>query len=325
MHIYGIDANLLVSLDALLREASVTRAAKRVGLTQSAMSHALGRLREHLGDPLLVRAGRRMVLTPRAEALAPRVARLVEDMSQVFAPDEGFDPAELQRAFSLRTTDHVLLVLMPELDALLNAEAPGVDILASSLTDAGPEGLRRGQCDLTIGVFSDLPSDIHEKALFDDRFVCLVRRGHPVAEPGLTLARYSELPHVLVAPRGTPHGIVDTFLAERGVHRRVARMVPHFLVAPFLVAGSDAVVTMSERLAHKLAPALDLCVLEPPIPLPSYDLSMAWHERQDHDPAHRWLRELMVRAAGRLPALERRPGLAPGDPGRGRPRTRKPS
>lgn len=306
MHIYGIDANLLISLDALLREASVTKAARRVGLTQSAMSHALGRLRDHLGDPLLVRAGRQMVLTARAEALAPRVAHLVEEMSRVFAPDEGFEPATLTRSFNLRTTDHLLFILMPELDELLSREAPLVDLAVTSLTEPGIEVLRHGQSDLAVGVYADLPSDIRQQALFTDRFVCLVRRDHPVARSGLSLAEYGAMPHILVAPRGTSGGIVDQVLAEHGVRRRVARTVPHFLVAPFLVARSDAVVTLSERLAQRLAPVLDLAMLEPPVTLPHYTLAMVWHERQDADPAHRWLRDAMVRAASRLPPLERR-------------------
>lgn len=311
MHIYGIDANLLISLDALLREASVTKAARRVGLTQSAMSHALGRLREHLGDPLLVRAGRQMVLTAKAEALAPRVAHLVEEMSRVFAPDEGFEPAALTRTFSLRTTDHILFVLMPELDALLNREAPLVDLVVTSLTEPGIEILRHGQTDLAVGVYSDLPSDVRSQGLFTDRFVCLVRRDHPVVRSGLGLSQYSAMPHVLVAPRGTPGGIVDQVLAEHGVRRRVARAVPHFLVAPFLVARSDAVVTMSERLAQRIAPVLDLAMLEPPVALPHYTLAMVWHERQDADPAHRWLRDAIVRAASRLPALGSRSSAEP--------------
>ncbi len=305
MYIYGIDANLLVSLDALLREASVTKAAKRVGLTQSAMSHTLGRLREHLGDPLLVRAGRHMVRTAKGEALAPRVARLVEDMSRVFAPDEGFDPAGLARAFALRTTDHVQYVLMPEIDVLLNREAPYVDLLVTSLSEHGIESLRSGTCELAVGVFSGLPADIHQQALFSDRFVCMVRADHPVLATGLSLAAYCDLPHVLVAPRGTPRGTVDEYLAERGRRRRIARMVPHFLVAPLLVASSDAVITVSERLAQRLAPQHGLAIVEPPAALPSYTLNMAWHERHQADPAHLWLRDLMVRAASQLPALGR--------------------
>lgn len=305
MHIYGIDANLLISLDALLREGSVTKAARRVGLTQSAMSHALGRLREQLGDPLLVRAGRQMVLTPRAEALAPRVARVVREMTQIFASEESLDPSALERSFSIRTTDLVQFVLMPELDTILNLEAPRVDLLVSPLIDQEIEPLRTGSSDLAVGVFRDLPPDIRQQALFTDRFVCLVRQGHPAATSGLTLAQYASLPHVLVAPRGKVSGAVDRRLAEHGIKRRIARLVPHFLIAPFIVARSDAIVTLSERLAQRLVPLLGLETLEPPVALEPYTLSMTWHERYDADPAHRWLRDALLRAASRLPALER--------------------
>lgn len=309
MQLYGIDANLLISLDALLREGSVTKAAQRVGLTQSAMSHALGRLRDQLGDPLLVRAGRHMVLTPRAEALAPRVARVVREMAQIFASEESFDPASLERSFSIRTTDHIQFVLMPELDAILNAEAPRVDLVMSPLIEHDVDALRNGSSDIGVGMFEDLPPDVHQQALFTDRFVCLVREGHPAAGGGLTLAQYGATPHVLVGARGNKpnSGIVDRLLAEHGIKRRVARTVPHFLIAPFIVASSDVIVTLSERLAQRLVPLLGgLQILEPPLALEPYTLSMAWHERYDNDSAHRWLRDAMVRAASRLPALERR-------------------
>ena len=307
MHIYGIDANLLISLDALLREGSVTKAARRVGLTQSAMSHALGRLREQLGDPLLVRAGRQMVLTPRAEALAPRVARVVREMTQIFASEETFDPSALERSFDIRTTDLVQFVLMPELDTILNMEAPRVDLTVSPLIEQEIEPLRTGSSDLAMGVFRDLPPDIRQQALFTDRFVCLVRQGHPAATSGLTLSlsQYASLSHVLVAPRGKPGSMVDRRLAEHGIKRRVARLVPHFLIAPFIVARSDAIVTLSERLAQRLVPLLGLEILEPPLALEPYTVSMTWHERYDNDAAHRWLRDALLRAASRLPALER--------------------
>lgn len=316
MHIYGIDANLLISLDALLREGSVTKAAQRVGLTQSAMSHALGRLRDQLGDPLLVRAGRQMVLTPRAEALAPRVARVVREMAQIFASEKNFDPSSLERSFAIRTTDHIQFVLMPELDTILNAEAPRVDLVLTPVIDQDVEALRNGSSDIVIGVFDDLPPDVHQQALFTDRFVCLVREGHPAAGAGLTLTQYGAMAHVLVAHRGgKPGSAVDRLLAEHGIKRRVARAVPHFLIAPFIVARSDAIVTMSERLAQRLVPLLGgLQILEPPLALEPYTLSMAWHERYDGDPAHRWLRDAMLRAASRLPALERRNARSPTQP-----------
>ncbi len=303
MHIHGIDANLLVSLDALLREGSVTRAAERVGLTQSAMSHALSRLRAHLDDPLLVRAGRHMVLTPKAEALAPRVARIVNEMASIFDSADSFRPESIARSFHIKTTDHMLFVLLPAIDQILNNEAPDVDLVVTAMADSGIESLRSGTSDLAIGVFPDVPTDVREQTLFLDRFVCLVRADHPVATQGLTLSRYKDMTHVLVAPRGKPVGIVDQALSEQGIKRRIARSVPHFLIAPFIVSRSDAVVTMSERLSRNMLEILPLAMLEPPVSLAPYPLSMAWHERCDKDPAHRWIRDVLMRAAARLPAL----------------------
>lgn len=303
VHISQIDANLLVVLDALLAESNVTRAASRVGLSQSAMSHALGRLREHLGDPLLVRAGRRMVLTPRAERLAPRVRRVVEDMNALLRDDESFDPGAHEHAYRLHTTDHIQLILLPELDRALAERAPGIDLHIRSITPHSPDELRRGEIDLAIGVFEDPPPDLSQQPLFADRFVCLMRKDHPAAKGKLTLEQYAALPHLLVAPRGDPRGFVDRELAKRGHRRRVARVVPHFLVAPFLVPGSDHVLTISERLANTFVGFLDLHVTTPPLPLESYTLYQAWHRRHDADPAHRWLRETIVEVASALPPL----------------------
>lgn len=303
MHISQIDANLLVVLDALLAESNVTRAAKRVGLSQSAMSHALGRLRDHLGDPLLVRAGRRMVLTPKAERLAPRIRHIVEEMNALLHDDEGFDPAAHTHAYRLHTTDHIQLVLLPDLDRALAEQAPGIDLHIRSITPHSSDELRRGELDLAIGIFDDAPPDLSQQPLFADRFVCLMRKDHPAAGSKLTLDQYAALPHLLVAPRGEPRGLVDRQLAERGYRRRVARAVPHFLVAPFLVADSDYILTVSERLANTFSAYLDLHVTTPPLPLESYTLYSAWHRRHDNDPAHRWLRETILQVASALPPL----------------------
>lgn len=296
-----LDANLLVVLDALLREVSVTRAARRVGLSQSAMSHALARLRDHLGDPLLVRAGRVMVLTPRAEALAPRVHRVVGEMETIFAADAPFSPAELDRAFRVNTTDHVQFLLVPALDTRLGREAPGVDLYIGSITRGTFDELRAGSIDAAIGVFADVPPDVAQEALFEDRFVCVVRADHPVVKRKLTLEQYASLPHLLVAPRGEPRGLIDDLLATHGLGRRVARAVPHFLVAPFLAASSDYVLTLSERLATQMAETLPLRLLEPPLDIAPYTLTLVWHQRNDGDAAHAWLRRCIAEVAAALP------------------------
>lgn len=289
------DLHLLLSLDALLQEGNVTRAAKRLGRSTPATSRALDRIRERLGDPLLVRAGRGLVLTPRAEQLKPEVARLVADARRVLATATGFAPATLQRTFTVHTTDQVLVLLGPTIDRMLRAEAPGVTLrfLPSVAEDWIP--LRDGVADLSICLFGHFPDEFLTRQLFPDRFVCAVRHDHPLVGKTLTLDDYLALDHLVVAPLGRP-SLVDTKLAERGVRRRIRCTVPYFLAGLLLAASSDAVLTVSELAASALAPQLGLRLLPPPLPLPGYTLHLLWHPRVDHDLAHRWLRDLLARA-----------------------------
>ncbi|MFO0448734.1 MAG: LysR family transcriptional regulator [Pseudomonadota bacterium] len=290
------DLHLLMSLDALLQEGNVTRAAKRLGRSTPATSRALDRIRQRLGDPLLVRAGRSLVLTPRAEQLKPEVARLVAEARRVLAAAAGFAPATLARTFTVHATDHVLLLLGPTIDRLLRAEAPGVTLrfLPSVAEDWLP--LREGAADLSICLFGHFPDEFLTKQLFADGFVCAVREGHPRVGATLTLDEYLALDHLVVAPLGKP-SFVDAMLAERGLRRRIRCTVPYFLAGLLLAAAGDDVLTVSARAAHALAPRLGLRLLPPPLPLPDYTLNLLWHPRVDNDPAHRWLRELLVRAA----------------------------
>lgn len=295
------DLTSLATLDALLQEGSVSRAARRLGLSTPAVSHALSRLRERLHDPLLVRAGRGMVLTPRALALKPVVHDAVAAAARVFQEQEDFSPARLRRHLTLSVTDYVLLVFGPAFDQAVRAEAPGLDLrfLPNAVDDA--ERLRSGESDLAVGIYAELPPELRTRPLITDRLVCVLRRDHPAARKRLSLDQYVALEHVQVAPRGQPGGYVDDMLAERGLSRRVARAVPYFQVGLELVAGSDRVLTVSERIARKLAPALDLVVLEPPLPLLPFTLSMVWHPRFDGDRGHAWVRERLL-ATTRVPA-----------------------
>lgn len=305
MQLSAIDTNLLVVLDALLQEAHVGRASRRVALSPSATSHALARLRELLGDPLLVRAGRRLVLTPRATELAPQVRQLMEQMERILRPPETFQPAKLERTFSLLTTDHIEFVLLRRLDPLLRAQAPKVVLHSRPIGPDAVDELRGGRAELAFGVFPSLPDDIASQELFKDRFVTLVREGHPVLDRPLTLKRFAELEHVLIAPRGTATARMDELLAQRGLKRRVVRTLGTFLSAPFLVSQSDYVVTMSARIAESLVPLLGLRALEPPIPF-EYTLTQIWHRRLDTEPAHTWLRALTAQAASELPRIRLR-------------------
>ena len=305
MQLSGIDANLFVVLHALLEEQSVTRAARRVGLSASATSHALSRLREALADPLFVRVGRRLVATPRALALRDPIGRVVADLEQVLQPPREVDPAGLARAFRVETTDHVQFVLLRELDAGLRREAPGVDVYFQPLQPETFARLRRGEVDLAVSVYSSCDPDIERQKLFDDRLVAVVRRRHPALRRPVTLASFAAMQHLLVAPNGSPTGLIDRVLAERGLKRRVARTSSTFLDLAFLVAESDYVVSLPESLAAPLLDRLGLTLLKVPLRLPSFAISMAWHRRTTADAAHRWFRDAVAAAAVGPPA--RRP------------------
>lgn len=301
------DLNALIALDALLQEGSVTKAARRVGLSTPAMSHALARLRERLGDPLLARAGRGMVLTPRAQALRPRVRELVAEALGVLSPERPFVAGEVRRTFVVLATDYVLVVLGLALDALLRAEAPGLALrfVPNTPDDAGP--LRDGGADLAVGIYGDLPQEMRSRVLLTDRLVTVLREGHPAAGKRLSIAEFARLEHIQIAPRGRPGGYLDDVLREHGHARTIARAIPYFLPALFLASKTDYVLTVSERVARRMAPALGLRIVEPPVALEPYALNLVWHPRFDGDEAHRFLRDALVRAA-REAAGERHEG-----------------
>ena len=302
------DLSLLLTLDALLQEENVTLAAKRLGLSTPAASHALARIRERLGDPVLVRAGRSMVLTPRAEQLRPLVRSLVEDAARVMSAAVPFAPSGLKRTFTIFTTDHVLLVLGPAVDRILREEAPDVCLrfLPSVMEDWIP--LRDGVADLSVCILGHFPAEFKTRQLFTDRFVCVVRKDHPKVGRRLTLNQYLAMDHIVVSPLGRPSQ-VDAVLAERGLERRIRRVVPFFNSGLLLAATTDDVLTVSDRAALALAGTLGLRIVEPPLPLASYSLNLLWHPRLENEPANRWLREVFVRAAKEaIPADRKGPG-----------------
>lgn len=298
------DLNQLRALDALLTERSVTGAARRLGLTQPAMSHALSRLRETLGDPLLVRSGRGMALTPRAEALAPRLRLALRGLEDAVRAELPFDPASARRSFRVAAADYAELVLLPALIPRLEREAPGVDLWMRRPVDE-LEALVDSDTDLVVGLLrpGEQAAGIKHRALFRERFVVILRADHPLASGPLTLEAYAAAKHAFIAPRGGPGGVVDDALAKVGLSRRVALAIPHFLVAPYVVAGSDLVLTLAERVARAFAQHLPLVIVEPPLPLPEFTMSLMWHERMDADLGHIWLRNLLVEVARGVPGL----------------------
>lgn len=288
---------MLEHLDALLQEGSVTEAARRVGLSTPAMSHALARIRERLGDEILVRSGRGMLLTPRALVLKPKVHQVVADARRVLEPERSFIPSELDRTFFVHATDYVLTVIGGAVDRILREEAPQVCLRFVPNTSDDAALLRDRGSDLAVGIYGDLPQEMLKRHLLTDRFVAVLRKGHPAASRRFTLNQFVRLFHVQVAPRGQPGGYLDDMLRERGLTRTVARAVPYFLTALQLVSETDYVLTISERIARRYEKQLGLQIIDVPLELRPYALSLVWHPRVDGDPAHGFLRDVLVRAS----------------------------
>jgi DNA-binding transcriptional LysR family regulator len=295
----AMDLNLVVALDVLLAERHVTRAAQRLGITQSAASHALARLRDLLGDPLLVRGtGGAMVPSAMAVRIAPPLRKVLEELAGVLR-GERFEPASARRTFRIGASDYVELVLLPKLSARLARIAPGVDLWVHTFEDWGDAELATGKLDCVLAPprRSARPSGMFEKVLLHESFTCVMRARHPLAGSRLTLARYCDMPHLMVSPRGTPGSFVDDALAAVGRTRRVALAVPHFLVVPYVIAATDLVATLASRVAALFATTLDLRMVAPPIAIAKFAIALAWHERNHHDAAQRWFRDQIAAVA----------------------------
>ncbi len=281
-------------------------AARRLHLTPSAMSHALGRIRELLGDEVLVRAGRGMVPTPRAEALAAPVRKLLSQAQAVLRDPEPFSPMNSHRAFRVVCTDYVSTVLLPRVEQILHEEAPHVGMYVCPLVPETMSQLRTGEVDGAIGVFASKPPEMHEQVLFNDRFVTVSRSDHPrMRRSKLSLDMYLAEQHVLVAPSGSPSGPVDVLLAGRGLQRNVARTRPSFLSALWLVAESEFLLTVSRRIVTATATRLPVRIMPTPLPVTGNQLSILWHPRVADAEEDAWFRGVIQRAAATLPKVGR--------------------
>ncbi len=287
------DLNLLITLDAVLAEGSVARAAARLRLSPSAMSRALARLRETTGDPLLVRAGRGLVPTPRALELREQVSQLVQDAQAVLRPAEQLVLAQLQRSFTLRTSDGFVENFGPDLIALVSAQAPGVRLIFMPKLNKDSALLRDGTVDLETGVVGDsISPEVRTRALFRDRFIGVMRMGHPLSGMLMTPAVYASGRHVLVARRPQSKGPMAEALKPYGLERDVATTVGGFSAALALARASDLIATVPERHTGNLRAGM--CSFELPFPALEITVSMLWHPRMDADPAHRWLRQCLL-------------------------------
>jgi DNA-binding transcriptional LysR family regulator len=293
------DLNLLVALDVLLTEGNVARAARRLKLSPSAMSRTLARLRETTGDPLLVRAGRGLVPTPRALEVREKVGPLVEEAEALLRPAEKPRLDSLIRTFTLRTSDGFVENFGAELIARVGREAPHVQLrFVQKLDNRESSLLREGSVDLETGVIAETTSpEVRAQALFRDRFIGVVRSGHPLMKGKVTAKRFAAARHVYVSRRGLDKGPVDEALQALGLEREIVTIVSGFSTALALVRNSDLVATVPERHTGNLRAGMQSFPL--PITIPEITISMLWHPRLHSDPAHRWLRDCVREVCAR--------------------------
>ncbi|KAF1029262.1 MAG: PCP degradation transcriptional activation protein [Pseudomonas sp.] len=292
-----IDLNLLVILDALLSEQHVTRAAERLHLSQPAVSHALARLRDLLGDPLLIRQGAGLAPTPRAQELAGPLADALAQVQALLAPMR-FDPASAKRTFRLAMSDYGAAILLPSLVRTLRREAPGIDVLIIHTSREGMlEGLLNGDIDLSAGVFPDLPADLRSTPLFEEHYACLVDRDTLPADGGLDLPTYLARPHVLLEMRGSGTPEIERALTAIRERRHVAISLPHWGIAPQLIQGTDLILTVSSRGLLNIDPQY-LRVVPAPFHIPSFQFVLAWHARRGGDSGLQWLQEKIQQIVG---------------------------
>ncbi|WP_367256168.1 LysR family transcriptional regulator [Pseudomonas sp. stari2] len=283
-----IDLNLLVILDALLSEQHVTRAAERLHLSQPAVSHALARLRDLLGDPLLVRAGSGLAPTARALELVAPLTEALAQVQSLLAPNT-FDPASARRTFRLAMSDYGAAIILPGLIRTLRAEAPGIDLQISHASREGMvEGLLNGDIDLAAGVLPELPGELCSTPLFEERYVCLLDRQSLPAEGVLDLPTYLSRPHVLLEMRGSGTPEIERTLTALRERRRVAVSLPHWSVAPQFISGTDLILTVASR-ALKDVDDDSLIVVPPPFEIAPFTFVSAWHKRRGGDQALNWL------------------------------------
>jgi DNA-binding transcriptional LysR family regulator len=280
---------LLVTLDVLLAEGSVARAAQRLRLSPSAMSRALARLRATTGDPLLVRAGRGLVPTPRALELRDQVGQLVQDGAAVLRPAETLDLKQLVRTFTLRTREGFVESFGPDLIARVGRQAPGVRLRFVPKPDKDSASLRDGTVDLETGVVGDtIGPEVRAQGLFRDRLIGVVRKRHPLAKGRITPARYAAGRHIAVSRRGLDKGPIDEALKPLGLEREIVTFVDSFSAALALARASDLIASVPERHTGNLRAGMHSFPL--PVGMPEFTFSLLWHPRLDADPAHRWLR-----------------------------------
>jgi DNA-binding transcriptional LysR family regulator len=294
-NINNLDLNLLIALEALLEEVSVSKAALRVNLSQPAMSRALDRLRHALKDPLLVRAGRGMTLTPRAESLIDPMRDTMARVRNLMAPNE-FVPAEATDTFKIMSMDYVFEFMMPRVLEKLFQQAPNISVDFIPISPSAFDQVRAGEIDLVIGVLDDGPKldNVYDDDLMMDRLVCIMRKNHPLAGETLTLERFSSASHGLLSLTGRGGGIIDRKLAPLGLKRHISLRIPHLSTAQAIISSTDVIMSVPERFAETLDDSTFITQeLPKELGLKPFKISQIWHDRFHQDPARKWLRSMV--------------------------------
>lgn len=291
----SIDLNLLSVFQEVYRERQISAAARRLGLTQSAVSNALARLRRTFGDELFVRTAHGMQPTPLAQQMAEPIGAAMAQVALALSQRSRFEPATSSRRFTLAMTDVGEVYFMPVLIERCRTAAPNVEIAsvrANGLTLK--DDMETGRVDLAIGAFEDVSDALYHRALFRQRFVSMFRKDHPLAKDRVDLARFVAAPHLLVDAAQSPYDRINGLLEKAGVTAGARFRVPHFTAVPYIVSTSELVVTVPQKLAESAASPFGLKWIEPPLALPTLQTNVFWHRRFNHDPGNQWLRGLIA-------------------------------
>lgn len=301
MNLRKVDLNLLTVFDAILTEQNITRAAASLGMSQPALSNALGRLRDLLNDPLFVRTSKGMIPTERAKQLAAPVREALGLIQTTLSEQWVFDYATARHAFTVAMSDYGEAVILPRLMNYLEKVAPAVNISVVPISERTlAQALRSGEVDLAVSNLDFLEGEFPAQRLLEESFVCLARAEHPQVRDSLTIKLFAELSHVIVSHprrRGSP---IDEALAEHGLRRRVALRVSSFTAVPMILLNTNLIATLPQRVAQRYAGAMGLHMLQPPVTVPNVTVHQFWHPRTDPDPANQWLRRSIAELCQRL-------------------------
>jgi len=296
MHIEDLDLTQLRLVEALAERRSVSAAAEALGLSQSAASHALARLRRLFDDPLFVRTSQGMEATSTGERVGRAVRAALDILRQELDASRSFEPARAGRVFKVYMSDIAQMVFLPKLLAHLKALAPGVSLRACPIPlRSQGMALESGEIDLAVGHFTSLRTGFYQRRLFREKYVCIARSDHPKFTRGMSVEAFRQVEHAYADSSGITHEQVDKVLAQHAIARRIGLTVPQFMVLPLVIAGSDLVVTMPSRLADEFAKLILIQVMPFPVRIPVFDIKLFWHQRAHKDAANKWLRDLFVR------------------------------